>query len=263
MLNDEQIVDLLDRMLSIAVVGASSNPARDSHTAVSYLAREGFKVYPVNPNEREVEGLRAYPDVAALPERVDVVDVFRRPEHTPAVAREAAAAGARALWLQSGIASAEAASIAQEAGLAYVEDRCLFSTHRIMRRGGYVGSPRAVVSELAANDRFDWVGIYWVAGEELVLGPYAGAHPEGHERIRIPEGVTGSVAASGVAEVVPDVRARRGHIACDIATRSEMVVPIHRDGRVAGVLDVDSHTLDAFGAAEVAAVEGGAARLSR
>lgn len=121
----------------------------------------------------------------------------------------------------------------------------------------------AVVSELAARDeRFDWVGIYWVEGSDLVLGPFVGLHPDGHERIEIPEGVCGAVAASGATEVVPDVRARPGHIACDINTRSEVVAPIVREGRVVGVLDVDSNTVDAFGPAEVAAIEAAAARIA-
>jgi GAF domain-containing protein len=121
---------------------------------------------------------------------------------------------------------------------------------------------RKIVGELAErNPRFDWVGIYWVDGERLVLGPYVGLHPDGHEIIEIPEGVCGAVAASGVTEVVPDVSARPGHIACDLATRSEAVAPIRLGGRVVGVLDADSNTLDAFGAAEVAAIEAAAARL--
>lgn len=121
---------------------------------------------------------------------------------------------------------------------------------------------RAVVEELARRERFDWVGIYWVDGPEVVLGPYAGAHPEGHEVILIPEGVCGSVAATGRTEVVPDVRARSGHIACELSTRSEVVAPIVREGAVVGVLDVDSDTLDAFGAAEVEAIEEGARRIA-
>ena len=113
-----------------------------------------------------------------------------------------------------------------------------------------------IVEELAAsNDAFDWTGIYWVDGDVLVLGPYVGPPPDGHERIEIPEGVCGAVAASGETEVVPDVRARPGHIACDLSTRSEVVAPIRLNGRVVGVLDVDSNRLAAFGAAEIAAIE--------
>lgn len=120
---------------------------------------------------------------------------------------------------------------------------------------------RGVVRELAARDGFDWVGVYWVRDSDLVLGPYVGAAPTGHERIRIPEGVCGSVAASGIIEVVPDVRARPGHIACDIRTRSEVVAPIVVEGVVVGVLDVDSNVVDGFGNADMAAIEAAAARI--
>lgn len=119
-----------------------------------------------------------------------------------------------------------------------------------------------IVRDLAASDpRFDWVGIYWVEGHDLVLGPFEGA-PTEHTRIQIPNGVCGAVAASGLTEVVPDVRARPGHIACDLKTRAEVVAPIRNAvGDVVGVLDVDSNTLGAFDAATVAAVEAAAARI--
>jgi putative methionine-R-sulfoxide reductase with GAF domain len=101
---------------------------------------------------------------------------------------------------------------------------------------------------------FDWVGVYLLEDDTLVLGPYRG-NPTEHDRIPVGQGICGSVAATGRTEVVPDVRLRPGHIACDIATRSEVVVPIVRDGRVLGVLDVDSNILDAFGEREVAILE--------
>jgi L-methionine (R)-S-oxide reductase len=118
-----------------------------------------------------------------------------------------------------------------------------------------------VASLHAEHPPFDWVGVYWVLGDDLVLGPFRG-EPTEHVRIRIPEGVCGAVAAGGATEVVPDVRARPGHIACDVRTRSEVVAPIVRDGAVIGVLDVDSSTPDAFGPAEVEAVEAAAARIA-
>ena len=120
---------------------------------------------------------------------------------------------------------------------------------------------RGVVRELAVREGFDWVGVYWVRDADLVLGPYAGAAPTGHERIRIPEGVCGSVATTGVTEVVPDARARPGHIACDLRIRSEVVAPIVVEGAVMGVLDVDSSVLDRFAHADVAAIEAAAARI--
>jgi len=116
-----------------------------------------------------------------------------------------------------------------------------------------------------AQPPFDWVGVYWVerdaGGDALMLGPFRGA-PTEHVRIPIPEGVCGTVAATGVTEVVPDVLARPGHIACDIRTRSEAVAPIVRDGRVVGVLDVDSNTPDAFGPDEVRMIEAAAAAIA-
>lgn len=121
-----------------------------------------------------------------------------------------------------------------------------------------------IVKELAEArpEVFDWTGIYWVRGDTLELGPYVGTYPEGHERITIPEGVCGAVAAAGRTEVVPDVRNRPGHIACEISTRSEVVAPITRDGVVVGVLDVDSNTLDAFGDDEVRLIEEAAGRIA-
>jgi putative methionine-R-sulfoxide reductase with GAF domain len=108
---------------------------------------------------------------------------------------------------------------------------------------------------------FDWVGVYLVDGETLVLGPFAGK-PTEHERIPLGEGVCGSVAVKGETEVVPDVRARPGHIACDVNTRSEVVVPIFKEGLVLGVLDVDSDTLDAFGEREVRLIEEAAEEIA-
>jgi len=108
---------------------------------------------------------------------------------------------------------------------------------------------------------FDWVGVYVMDGDALALGPYRG-NPTEHDRIPLAQGVCGSVAASGETEVVPDVRGRPGHIACDINTRSEVVAPILLDGRVLGVLDVDSNTVNAFGEREVALVEAAARELA-
>jgi putative methionine-R-sulfoxide reductase with GAF domain/8-oxo-dGTP pyrophosphatase MutT (NUDIX family) len=124
-------------------------------------------------------------------------------------------------------------------------------------------SADAIIGELHDGDaRFDWTGIYWVDGERLILGPYRGAFPAGHDTIEIPEGVCGAVAAAARTEIVPDVRRRAGHIACDLSTRSEVVAPIMLQGRVAGVLDVDSNQLAAFDARTVALIEATAARIA-
>jgi L-methionine (R)-S-oxide reductase len=108
---------------------------------------------------------------------------------------------------------------------------------------------------------FDWVGVYMLQGSTLVLGPFRGV-PTEHERIPLGEGVCGSVAATGHMEVVPDVRLRPGHIACDLNTRSEAVAPIVRDGEVLGVMDVDSNTLNAFGPREMEVIEDAARKIA-
>jgi putative methionine-R-sulfoxide reductase with GAF domain len=118
------------------------------------------------------------------------------------------------------------------------------------------------VARLADEEaRFDWVGVYLLEGDALVLGPYRGK-PTEHERIPLGHGVCGAVAATGRTEVVPDVRARPGHIACDIHTRSEVVAPIVRDGVVLGVVDVDSNEPGVFGEREVQAIEDAAREIA-
>ena len=120
-----------------------------------------------------------------------------------------------------------------------------------------------VVERLFAEDRFDWVGVYVLEGDTLVLGPFRGPNPAGHERIPFGEGVCGAVAAKGLTEVVPDVNARPGHIQCFLTTRSEVVAPIFKEGAVVGVLDIDSDTRNAFGEPEVALVERAAAEIGK
>ncbi len=122
--------DILRNYHTIVVVGLASNPDKPSHWVSEYMMRQGYRIIPVNPEEREVFGLPCYPSLAAVPEPVEFVDVFRRPQYCPDVAREAAAVGAKVLWLQQGIASPEARRIAEEAGMTYVEDRCVMSEHR-------------------------------------------------------------------------------------------------------------------------------------
>lgn len=148
----EAIRRIVRGMRTVAVVGLSSNPLRGSHFVGVYLQRHGYRVVPVNPNEREVLGERAYPSLTDVPVPVDVVDVFRAPAAVPGVAREAIEIGAPTLWLQYGVVSVEGATLAREAGLQVVMDRCLkveharhlgrmhwlgFNTGRIVaRRGG-------------------------------------------------------------------------------------------------------------------------------
>lgn len=122
--------DILRSYRAVAVVGASSSPERDSYQVVKYLKEHGYRVFPVNPAASEVVGERCYPDLASIPERVEVVDVFRRNEAVPAIAEEAITIGAKALWLQLGVINEEAAGKAREAGLRVVMDRCMKQEHR-------------------------------------------------------------------------------------------------------------------------------------
>ena len=121
---------ILAKYRTIAVVGLTANPARPSHYVSAYMRDQGYRIIPINPAEDEVFGLKAYPDLASVPDAIELVDVFRRPEFCAEVARAAVAAGAKALWLQSGITSEEARLIAEGAGLSYVEDRCVMVEHR-------------------------------------------------------------------------------------------------------------------------------------
>ncbi len=126
LLDDAGIADLLRSSRRIAMVGASSNPARPSHDVFQTLIRAGYDVIPVNPNETEILGVPAVGTLAeaAAGGPIDIVDVFRRPELTEEIAREAVTVGARALWLQLGVVNWETARIAAEGGLAVVMDRC-------------------------------------------------------------------------------------------------------------------------------------------
>jgi predicted CoA-binding protein len=130
--SEEAIRALLLASSTVAMVGASSKPDRPSYGIMQLLLEAGFRVIPVSPRETEVHGQRAFPSLAAIGEPIDIVDVFRRPEETPAVADEAAAIHAKALWLQLGIANEDAAARAKAAGLVVVMDRCLGATVRQM-----------------------------------------------------------------------------------------------------------------------------------
>jgi uncharacterized protein len=129
-----QELSVIERLVrearTVAVVGLSPDPGRPSHGVARYLRRSGLRILPVNPALTSWEALPAYPSLADLPERVDIVDVFRRPEHVPAIARDAVAIGAGALWLQLGVLSEDGAEIAAAGGLDVVMDRCLAVEHR-------------------------------------------------------------------------------------------------------------------------------------
>jgi len=131
----DPIDDILRSSKTIAVVGLSSNPFRPSHGVAAYLQSAGYKIIPVNPNESEVLGIKAFARLEDIPEPVDIVDVFRRSEEVPAVADSAVAIGAKVLWLQQDITSPAAAEKARAAGLTVVEDACLFVEHKKRKKG--------------------------------------------------------------------------------------------------------------------------------
>lgn len=125
----QTIKRILDSARTIAIVGLSSNPLRASHFVGFYLQRHGYRVIPVNPRETEVLGERSYADLGDVPDRIDVVDVFRRGDAVADLARTAAQIGARALWLQFGVDSPEGVAIARAAHMDVVVDRCLKIEH--------------------------------------------------------------------------------------------------------------------------------------
>ncbi len=131
MLSADQRRELLRSAKVIAVVGLSSNPERPSNQVAWYLHHQGYELYGVNPRiaGEEVSGIPVVGSLDEVPKPIDVVDVFRRPEYTPEVAKAAVAVGARALWLQLGIRNPESGRIATAGGLSYVEDHCAKVEH--------------------------------------------------------------------------------------------------------------------------------------
>jgi predicted CoA-binding protein len=134
--SDAELRSIIGEARTIAIVGLSSKPDRHSHEVAAFLQERGYRIVPVNPNEREVLGERAYASLPDVPADVaiDVVDVFRRAEETPAIAQQAVAAGASVLWLQDGIVNDEARRIAEDAGLTVIMGVCLKRTTRRLGR---------------------------------------------------------------------------------------------------------------------------------
>lgn len=115
---------------TIAVVGASDDPDRAGNYIPAYLKQTGYRIIPVNPNHERVLGEKCYPSLRDIPEPVEVVEVFRRPEFTPDIVRDAIEIGAKAVWLQLGIVNDEARRLATDAGLLFVQDECMGPQHR-------------------------------------------------------------------------------------------------------------------------------------
>jgi predicted CoA-binding protein len=130
----EQIRRVLLGSKTVAVVGCSPKPGRDSHKVAKYLIEKGFDVVPVHPGATEILGRKCYPDLRSVPGKIDIVDVFRAPGHVPGVADAAIAVGAECLWLQEGVVHDGAARKASEAGLYVVQDRCIRALHALLVR---------------------------------------------------------------------------------------------------------------------------------
>jgi hypothetical protein len=129
-MNDKETINQILQMKTIAVVGMSPKPERPSHYVALYLRDHGYKIIPVNPGQREIAGETCYPSLKDIPKPVDVVDVFRRPEHVLSIAEATVEIGAKALWLQDGVINEEATKLAEEAGLLVVMNDCMLRRHR-------------------------------------------------------------------------------------------------------------------------------------
>jgi hypothetical protein len=125
----ETINKILKQAKTIAVVGLSSDPSRPSHGVAGYMQSNGYRIIPINPNESEVLGEKAYPNLTEVPVTIDLVDIFRRSEEAAAHVDEAIRVGAQSVWLQEGVIDDEAALKAQSAGLDVVMDRCILKEH--------------------------------------------------------------------------------------------------------------------------------------
>lgn len=128
-MKDREIRQLLETSKTIAVVGLSDKPDRDSYRVAEYMQRQGYRIIPVNPTVDAVLGEKSYASVSDIPEPVDIVDIFRRPDAVGPVVEDAIAAGAKAVWMQLGIENEEAAEAAEAAGLQVVMDRCMKIEH--------------------------------------------------------------------------------------------------------------------------------------
>ena len=126
----DPISEILQKCRTIAVVGLSSNPMRPSHAVSEYMQRAGYRIIPVNPNEMEVLGEKSYARLEDVPEKIDVVNIFRRADEVSPIVESAIRVGTQVVWMQLGIENEVAAEKAREAGLAVVEDACILVEHR-------------------------------------------------------------------------------------------------------------------------------------
>jgi hypothetical protein len=128
--SDDQIKEMVQKYKKVAVVGLSSDQTRPSNAVAKYLQRKGFKIIPVNPNETEILGEKAYPNLSAIPEKVEIVDIFRRPEQVPPIVDEAIKIKALVVWMQEGVINHPAALKASQNGIIVVMDKCMLKECR-------------------------------------------------------------------------------------------------------------------------------------
>jgi len=129
-MTDNQILQILKSTRTIATVGLSTNPHKDSNSIAAYLQSQGYRVIPVNPTAEEILGEKSYPDLLAIPVKVDVVQVFRPPQDVPQIVEQAIQIGAKVIWMQLDTGNPQAAQMAQAAGLQVVMERCMRVEHR-------------------------------------------------------------------------------------------------------------------------------------
>ncbi|MCD6505098.1 CoA-binding protein [Candidatus Poribacteria bacterium] len=131
---DEKIREILTRHKTVAIVGLSGYPSRDSYKVAEYLKRQGYKIIPINPRYRELLGERCYPSLLDVTEPVEIVDIFRKPQAVPQIVEQAIQKGAKVIWMQKGIVNNSAAEMAIKAGLDVVMDRCMMVEHMVLRK---------------------------------------------------------------------------------------------------------------------------------
>jgi len=134
----DDIEKIIRESRNVAVVGISNKLGRPSLTVASYLKGQGYRIIPVNPTIQDVNGEKCYPDLGSIPEKVDVVDIFRKPQDVLPVVEEAIRIGAKTVWMQEGIVNEEAAKKAKEAGLQVVMDKCMLKEHARLKREGKI-----------------------------------------------------------------------------------------------------------------------------
>lgn len=130
----DKIQTILTDCTTIAVVGLSPKPDRPSHRVASYMQEVGYRIVPVNPGQDEILGQRCYPDLHAVPHRVDIVNIFRRSDQVEPIVRDAIGIGARVIWMQQGVVNTPAARLAEENGMTVIMDRCISVDHRSFMR---------------------------------------------------------------------------------------------------------------------------------